>query len=360
MPLIILFLVVILLIAFQEYAYRRLWNKGLRYSIRFSAKEAFEGDTLQLLEELENNKALPLPWIYVQMQISKNLVFDEDAAAGSLYSVMMHKATRRKKKFLCQKRGVYQISNVSLSVSNLLHTRHYKKFVPNKNELLVFPKLLDSFGEINLLYRHLDSTVLTNRIINPDPFEFKGIRDYQPGDALKAVNFRASAISQKLMVNIHAPTCAQKLTLVVNVDPHTGQSAELYEHAISLCATLAQHYIGMEISVGFFTNGKDGGTAECIDLATGSSGGHLYHIFECLARMSLNFKYRPMAEFMETFNDKEQMYVIISPNHDETFMTAFHDLERRGVSAFLIVPTFKGMDVDVRKSEKIALWDSGL
>ena len=369
MPLLILGVVAVLLVLLQNYAYKRLWEKGLNYNIRFSAQEAFEGDTLHLREELTNKKFLPLPWVYVKMQTPVNLSFEDsegrqvttNGMLGSLYSIMMYTATRRKKAVVCKKRGVYNIHNMSISVSNLLHTQQFSKNLRIKNELLVFPKILDDFGEISLLYRHLDSAVLTNRIINPDPFEFKGIRDYLPGDALKSVNFRASAISQKLMVNIHAPTCAQRLILVLNVDPLEDQPhTELYEQCIRLCATLAEHYIGMEVSVGFSTNGKDGGTAESINLPVGTSGGHLYKILECLARMSLSFKVPPMADYMRGLTDREQMYVFISPHHGEEFMDEFNQLEERGVAGFLVVPTFRGMDISVGQSQRVAFWDSGL
>jgi len=367
MPLLVLGGVVILLVLLEAYAYKRLWNKGLSYSIKFSAKEAFEGDALYLREELTNKKTLPLPWVYAKMRTPANLTFvdasgqriTQDDAMGSLYSIMSFAATRRRTKVICRKRGVYSIRNISLSVSNLLHTQRYSKELRANNELLVFPKILEDFGDISLLYRHMDSVVLTNRIINPDPFEFKGIRDYQPTDPLKHVNFRASAISQKLMVNIHEPTCAQRMVLVLNLEEYAYRSdPELYEQSIRLCATLAEHYIGMEVGVAFVTNGKDGTTAEALSLPIGASSGHLYKIFECLARIGLSFKSPPMAEYVSRLTDREQMYVFISPNHGDNFMDAFHELEERGVAAFLVVPTFKSMKTEISESRNVAIWDA--
>jgi len=367
MPLLILGAVVVLLVVLETYAYKRLWNKGLSYSIEFSAKEAFEGDALYLREMLSNKKTLPLPWVYAKMRTPSNLSFVDangqqitrDDNLGSLYSIMFFTATRRKTKVICSKRGVYNIRKINLSVSNLLHTQRFSKDLVTSNELLVFPKILEDFGDINLLYRHMDSVVLTNRIINPDPFEFRGIRDYQPSDPLKNVNFRASAVSQKLMVNIHEPTCAQRMVLVLNLDEYAPQpDLELYEQSIRLCATLADHYIGMEVGVGFSTNGKDSATAQSMSLPVGTSSGHLYNVLECLARIGLGFKCPPMADYISQLTDREQMYVFVSPHHGEDFMDAFRELEERGVAAFLIVPTFWGMNVDIAESRNVALWDA--
>jgi len=367
MPLLVLGAVVILLVLLESYAYKRLWNKGLDFSIRFSAKEAFEGDTLYLREELTNKKTLPLPWVYAKMRTPANLRFvdandqpiTQEDTLGSLYSIMFFTTTRRKTKVICQKRGVYNIRNINLSVSNLLHTRRFDKELQAKNELLVFPKTLEDFGDISLLYRHMDSVVLTNRIINPDPFEFKGIRDYQPSDPLKNINFRASAISQKLMVNIHEPTCAQRMVLVLNLEEYTHMpDPELYEQSIRLCATLAEHYIGMEVGVGFATNGKDGKTAQTISLPIGTSSGHLYKLFEGLARISLSFKCSPLAEYVNLITDREQMYVFVSPYCGEDFIDAFDELKERGVAAFLVVPMLKDMKANISESQNIAIWDA--
>jgi len=367
MPLLVLGAVVILLVLLESYAYKRLWNKGLNYTTRFSAKEAFEGDSLFLWEELTNKKTLPLPWVYARMHIPANLDFvdahnqriTKDDTFGSLYSIMMFTTTRRKTKVICHKRGVFRIRKINLAVSNLLHTQRFSKDLRTNNELLVFPKILEDFGDISLLYKHMDSVVLTNRIINPDPFEFRGIRDYQPGDPLKHVNFRASAISQKLMVNIHAPTCAQRMILVLNLEEYAYRPyLELYEQSIRLCATLAERYIRMEVGVGFITNGKDSGTAQTISLPVGSSSGHLYKIFECLVRISLSFKCQPMAEYVSLLTDREQMYVFISPYQGDDFINAFHELEERGVAAFLVVPTFRDMKVGISESTNVVIWDA--
>jgi len=366
MPLIILGVVAVLLIVLQEYCYTRLWEKGLDYKLRFSAAEAFEGDTLFLNEELVNKKFLPLPLVYAKMKVSEHIEFinkngepiSRDGMLGSLFSIMMYTATRRKRAFVCKKRGAYKISHTKVTISNLLHTRLYNKELDIHSELLVFPKPLDDFEEISLLYKNLDTAVLTNRIINPDPFEFRGIRDYQPNDALKSINFRATAISQTLMVNIHAPTCAQRMMLVLNLEPFELQSDfAIYEQSIRLCATLAEHYIGMDVGVGFVTNGKDGATALPLSVPMGTSGGHLYKMYEALARISLSFKSPPMAEYVNDLTDREQMYVFVSPYHGDDFMDAFNSLESRGIAAFLIVPTSRRLKTTVAASSKTAIWN---
>ena len=363
MPLIIISIAILLLVLLQNYCYKRLWDKGLSYDIGFSASEVFEGDELYLRERLTNKKFLPLPLVFVKIPVSAYFIFgdEEDAVPGvynSMFSAMMYTAITRKKPLICHKRGVYSILRGTITVSNIMHTKQFDKDLRFNRELLVFPKPLYNFADVSMIFKQLDSAILTNRLINLDPFEFRGIRDYQPTDALKSVNFKASAIAQKLMVNIHAPTADLRLNLVLNMtDCGRTVPQDLYEQGIRLCAALAEHYMEKKASVSFSTNGRDSVTGSTMSLAGGTGGPHLYKIFECLARISTGYICESLTGFVDQLTDREQVYVFVSSYHGADFMDAFSELERRGVSAFLLVPVMGDMDVTVANSNNIAVVD---
>jgi len=367
MPIFVVGVSIFLLVFLINHAYKRLWDKGLTFDARFSSKEAFEGDTLYLRESLTNKKFLPLPWVYSKTVIPPALTLLDNnkeplpkkGAKGSLYSIMMYTAIRRRHPFVCQKRGMYALRYSRLAVDNLMHTKQYYMDVKLRGDLLVFPKIIDNFHNIDVIYKHLDSAVLSKQIINPDPFEFKGIRDYLPTDMLKSINFKASAVSQKLMVNIHAPTAARRMMIILNMDscgPRTH--LELYEQGIRLAATLSRHYIEQGIRLAFSTNGMDGATALPMRLDGGTSTDHLYKIFECLARLSVSFQCAPMADDMYRLIDREQVHLFISSNHDADVLTAFEDLQNRGVDAFMVVPYFRGMTPSIGDNPRIFTWDA--
>ena len=356
-------IVILLLVILQNYCYKRLWDKGLTFDIKFSATEVFEGDEMHLRERLTNKKFLPLPLVLIKIPVSANFIFQDNdetvpGVYSSMFSPMMYSAITRKRTFICHKRGVYGIRRGNITVSNIMHTRQYEKELHFNQELLVFPKPLYNFADISMIFKQLDSAILTNRLINPDPFEFRGIRDYQPTDALKSVNFKASAIAQKLMVNIHAPTADLRLNLVLNMtDCGRKVPQEVYEQGIRLCAALAEHYMEKKASVSFYTNGRDSVTGNTMHLSDGTGAGHLHKIFECLARISTSYICEPLTDYVNRLADREQVYVFISSYHGADFMEAFNELEQRGVSAFLIVPTVKEMDISVTNSTKIATID---
>ena len=366
MPLIVIGLVVLLLIHLQNYCYRRLWDKGLKFRVLFSHREAFEGDELQIRMELTNKKFLPLPWVYVKAEMSREFQYGQTASdekdsleksMGMLTSITMFSMLRKRTYFTCKKRGVFRLYRANINVSNLLHTEEFTKDVKLGGEVLVFPKTLEDFDSVDLVYKIVDSAVLSKALVNPDPFEFRGIREYQPTDALKSINFRATAISQQLMVNIHAPTTAYKLTIALNLDGSQNYSNwELYEQSIRLAATLSKKFIEAGASLSFVTNGRDTASGEALYVRGGTSGAHMYKIYEALARIALRIKPRAMRKFADEITDKEQVFLFISPYYSDDFMDSFHGLKERQVSAHLVIPYFRRPTISPRNN--ITIWDA--
>ena len=349
----------------QNYIYERFWDKDLSLDFAFSSREAFEGDKLYLSEELTNRKLLPLPWIFVKFQVSRNLKFATEANPDAdnnyyqfdIFSIMMYQRIRRKHSFTCEKRGFYKIRRLNMLAGNLFHTKHFNKRLECASELTVFPRPIEGYNVQNIIFKNLDAMILSNSLINPDVFEFKGIREYLPTDSLRFVNFQASAVSQQLMVNIHAPTTSKRLEILLNLEPYAlHTNPELYEQSIRLAAAIAKHYIGEDVKVGLVTNGLDVSTAQPVTIMGGSSSGHLYKIYEALARTAIPIVCPPFAHTLDKLDDTETVYAIISPNHDDTMLAAFSGLESRGINAHMTIPTFTACDIE--SISQIAIWEA--
>ena len=351
----------------QNYIYERFWDKDLSLDFAFSSREAFEGDKLYLSEELTNRKPLPLPWIFARFQVSRNLKFATEANPDAdnnyfqfdIFSIMMYQRIRRKRSFTCEKRGFYKIRRLDMLCSNLFHTKHFHKRLECTIGLTVFPRPIEDYNLQNIIFKNLDAMILSNSLINPDVFEFKGIREYLPTDSLRFVNFKASAVSQQLMVNIHAPTTSKRLEILLNLEPYAIRTnSELYEQSIRLAAAIAKHYIGEDVKVGLITNGLDISTAQPITIQGGSSSGHLYKIYEALARTAIPLICPPFAHMLDKLDNTETVYAIISPNHDDDLLAAFSQLDSRGVHAHMTVPTLGVASLE--QSPQIAVWDASV
>jgi len=344
MPVIFIGLFLLAVLGLQTLAYRRLWDRGLEFKVRFSAKEAYEGDVLYLRQEVSNKKYLPMPWVHTHVLLHTALVcldkegnmLGQGGKGSELYSLMAYTAIRKRQNFRCAKRGVYTISEGRLRASDLLYFQDLQKSVSLKDTLTVFPKTLENSLELDLIFKQLDSSIAVQKITNPDPFEFRGIREYQLTDPLKSINHKASAVAQDLMVNIYAPTVSQRITLVLNLDsPGSWMNHDVYEDAIRLVATIAERYILQGASCSFVTNGRDCVTGLQLSVYGGTSDGHLYRINETLARVSLSYQVKPMTELMTEMNDREEVYVFVSPYKGEDFVAALEEMWERGIATIL-------------------------
>lgn len=326
------------LIILQERIYERMWNKKLVLDIKFSSKEAYEGDTLALFTQVTNKKPLPLPWLFVKYDLSHNLVFNDEQRKqnanqqGELFGIRSYKTLRRRREFVATRRGFYRIRNITMTANDLLHMRGFKGGTKSHSELTVFPQLLPNTQHTELLYKNLDDVILSNTIINPDPFEFKGIREYHPTDSLRSVNFKASAVAGHMMVNVYAPTNARRLEIVLNLQPNTTTyDYGDREMAIRLVATVAHRYIHQGASVGLYSNGRD-----CFDgretlVRSGSNPAHLYSILQALAYLNLANKIESIAPFLDNLQDQEAVYLIISPYQGDDLTKALQGLSDRGI-----------------------------
>ncbi|MFR7473115.1 MAG: hypothetical protein ACLUT1_09750, partial [Ruminococcus sp.] len=66
--------VVLLLVAamlLEGWLYSRYGLRHLQYRCYFQQKEVPEGSVLELVEELENQKFLPLPWLKAELTLPK-------------------------------------------------------------------------------------------------------------------------------------------------------------------------------------------------------------------------------------------------------------------------------------------------
>ncbi|MCL2203708.1 MAG: DUF58 domain-containing protein [Defluviitaleaceae bacterium] len=366
MFILILGAVILAIVLLQSFAYKKFWDTGLVLRFAFSVTEAFEGDTASLNATLENKKFLPLPWLLVEYQLSTHLIFTGgsglevgEVVKSGLYSVMMYRRIRRKMPFVCGKRGYYRLRRVRLAGSNLLHTQTFTKDIVCASALTVFPSLLEDLDSLSLTLNNLEALLLTHALINPDPFTFRGIREYLPTDPLRNINPKASAITQQLMVNIHAPTSSKRLEIILNLEHYTLQPKDaLFEQAIRLAATLAQRYIAGEVMVGLYTNGRDAITGDSAHIGAGTHASQLYAIYHALGRLALAFKPGPISGYLDTLQDGGCVYALISTYHGADMLAALQAMKARGLSAITIIPVDGEMEVKITPSPSITLWEA--
>lgn len=356
MQIAVLFLMAFIIYVLQDKLYEKVFNRAyaIDVALSFSAGRAFEGDTLFMTEVITNRKYLPLPWVSVKLQMPRSLEFTDsenssvtdDYYRNDLFSILMYQRITRRAEFVCAKRGFYRIKTIDLVTSNIFVTRKFASIREANLELLVYPRLID-ITTLDIPFKRIIGSIVAKRFINPDPFEFRGIREYQTYDSFSQINFKQSAKSGELMVNLHDHTISQEIVIFLNLQKYSSWSSEfLFEYAISLSASLATYYIDMGVPVSFIHNG---GVIE-----KGSGSGHTENIYETLARIEFDGDFAPISGIIDDYGqDTEPTYLLISTYHEKDLQESFDKIKENGNDCMWIIPIDESINVKHLLSEDI-------
>ncbi len=282
-----------LLYQLQKFLYSRFWREKLTVALHLSDHSAVEGEELSLVETVINQKLLPIPVLKIKYTTSRHLTFldtretevTDNTYRNDLVSVMMYQKLTRHIPFRCSKRGFYTIDKLTLVCNDLLLESELVAAQDLNLQLYVYPKKVDC-KRFEVPFQTMLGTVLSKRFINEDPFEFKSIREYQSYDAMNTINWKASAKSGSLMVNVFDHTASQQIRLLLNLEFDTiWRHEDLQEESIRLAATFAEYFIEQGIPVSLSTNGLDLISRKSLHVPAGSGKNHLRTINEALARI---------------------------------------------------------------------------
>ena len=327
---------IIIAYSFINWIYIKYCNKNLSIDVNFDRESTVEGDTIHIKEIVINKKILPLPVLMIKFSLNRCLRFTDtsdsisedeeifDDGKNSAVTDLVYRndiisigAYQKKVRTLplkCVSRGYCSINSIYTIGSDLFLKNKIDHIYPVFKELYIYPKSIDDRNFDNF-FNSMMGDFIVKRYINEDPFEFKGIRDYQSFDPLKNVNWKASARSMDLKVNQTDATANFQITLLLNMTSPGGlKDEEVDENTIRLAATFAHKFQTMGIPVAFSTNGCDCISKQPISLPHGSSAEHTNAILMGLSRIDV-YKNKPL-DFTQTLHEaissgKEHTYYLI-------------------------------------------------
>ena len=339
----------LLIYGLQKILYRRFWNKNLTIDLHLSDHKAVEGDWLYLIEAITNRKLLPLPVLKLKYITSRNLLFPDTRLTettdhtyrSDLFSLMMYQKLTRSIPFQCTKRGYYTIDKIILVCNDILLQSELVSEADCKLHLYVYPKTIE-FSQLPIPFQSLLGTVLTKRLLFEDPFEFKSIRPYQSYDTMKTINWKASAKTGSLMVNVHNHTASMHIKILLNLEGDTlRKSEELEEEAIRLTATLATHFIEQKVPTSLYTNALDVISKEAVKTSAGSGPNHIRTINEALARIDTSETPPSFVSSLSSeleASDLNEYLVLISSYQRKDLQDRLSLLARKKIDFIWIIP----------------------
>ncbi len=263
-------------VAIEYIVYKKFALRDLRYEIKFSTNEAFEGDDIYLFEEITNDKKLPVPYLKIDSDLPDGLkycLFDEKSRIRKLHltshlqSVFVLRpgvTITRRWRVRCVTRGDYSVNGaiaVSSDLLGLYTGTERLEFDPKKsNSITVLPRPYD-LEEHFTSSRYLCGDVVSNYCPVSDPLRLCGAREYIIGDPMNTINWKSTAAHGKLMVNIRENTVRHQFNIVLNMNsrdiekyPTTPSDPLAVEKSINLTASILDRVAVEDIPVRIITN----------------------------------------------------------------------------------------------------------
>lgn len=351
-------IVITVLIIFIQVGLVSKWGlKNIYYTRYFSEEAVFEGEEMEMVEEIINKKLLPIPWLRLESRFHTNLQFQHQSNLDivdeifhrSMFSLMPYQKIRRRHRITCKKRGFYHQKTVSLTIGDLLGISIYKKKLNVTTQILVYPKLIP-LKEIPLPYTSWNGDVVVRRWILDDPFINAGIREYTYGDPMKRVNWNATARVGSLQVSKKDYTADHQLLIYLNFDLTDDvwksiEDEDLIEKGISYAASIAQSTISQGINTGFGCNSyirepdeKVRSVKDSVRIEARSGKQHLYFLLNTLAKLKMD-RSRNFNHFLKEDIDREirnKDILLITAYVSEQVQERIEELKRLGNSVEIL------------------------
>ncbi len=350
MKLLMLLGMAVLVLVFLEKGYGWFWHRGLQVRAEFQPHPAIEGEEAFLTETIENRKVFPVPALQVEILIDNELGLgtEENASKSDkqyqrdIFSVSACQKISRKLKFTCKNRGYYEIRKVSLTAKSLLMTGNHFKEEEQNTYLYVYPGKIPLSG-LHFPLKHLGGMLERRKGLIEDPFAFAGLREYDGTDPMNKINWKASARTGNLMVNVQNSTYSPALTCFLDVEDATlWEHREIHEEGIRLAASLLGILLKRGVPAALFSNGLDCGNRREVQLFMGSGCGQAEKLNRALSRLDLSEKKkkRPLKDLLQEhekeLSDHRQVILIITESREQSLFDLAGRLGKNGASVLWI------------------------
>jgi uncharacterized protein (DUF58 family) len=251
----------------------------------------------------------------------------------------------------CARWGVYRLGTVDARARDRVRLVTWESRYESPHRLKAYPK--------PLTVKQLLAPVKTQALagsevarVKGDGVEYADIRDFVPGDRVRAINWRASARRQSLVVNERHPERNTDVVLFVDsfVDVRAGDRSVLDE-AVRAAATLATRYLERRDRVGLV---GFGGVLRWLQPGLGVT--QRYRLIETMVETGVEptYTWRDVNIIPVRVLPPAALVLALTPLIDRRFVTAVEDLRARRFDVAVVevdpVPLVEPGKGDVERS----------
>ncbi len=333
------------------------WNRVCLARVTFerslSVTRAFIGDTVSVQLRVTNRKAIPMPWVTMEDQFPTGL--EEAGKPRALrveqgtYSMTRATSLARYERVTwrfvmeCRRRGLYRFGPAVVMSGDVFGFFFTERQETAWQHVIVYPQTLP-LPTLGIPARRPFGELRGGQPYHEDPSRLRGLRLYEAGDALRRVDWKATARAQALTVRLFAPSVSETVIVVLNAQTLTvsegqwGYSPVLLERGVTAAASIAEWASANKIAFGFLTNCVSPLTDEPIRVMPNRTRQQFTTVLESLAVVTPVGR-QPMAQFI--IEQTRQLpagatIVMVTSVLDEATITALRALRRHGARLSIV------------------------
>lgn len=236
---------------------------------------------------LHNRGWLPVIWLQLHESLPIELISPN--FYHQVINLGSHTDTRLTYAFRGNKRGYYAIGPLFLNSGDIFGLSKNDERKVEPDHLIVYPNIIP-FSYLGVPSHSPFGTLKHNSPVYEDPSKVWGKRDYQRGDSLRRVDWKASAVSGHLMVKQFEASISLEIEILLNLDTEDYDIRTRFDNselAIVAAASIASWANRQKQSFGFCTNGSDPLVEAALPRSFPPRKGtlHLMNILDLLARI---------------------------------------------------------------------------
>ncbi|PZC49725.1 MAG: Uncharacterized conserved protein, DUF58 family, contains vWF domain [Chloroflexi bacterium] len=333
----------------------RLWGRlalsRLDVFQDLSIDHAFVGETIRYRMRISNRKLLPLPWLSLRTEVPEALEpidrhlepigTPKMARLDRLTGLRWYERLTWEYTIPLKTRGYFTFGRTALRAGDLFGFFTRERIVPEAVSLWVYPQVL----ALETLGLPMLRPMGEERGVDPlfdDPSRLRGLREYQTGDPLRRVDWRATAKRQSLQTRTFDPASSRSVLLALNVatmpEAWQGFYGELFERAVAVCASLASSYAEVRFPFGLVANCTYPGRDGTIRMPLGRAQAQTIRALELLAMADVY----AVATMERVLQDESQRLprgssvVLVTAVMTRPLVGTLLDLRRRGLGVSLV------------------------
>ena len=345
---------------------------GIKVQRDLSATEIKWGEAVKAKLTVTNQKSLSALWLFWEDHVDKAL--DVEGPVCHFKTLAPDKSHELPFRIHSTRRGFFKIGPAVVESSGPFGLMRRFLVGQQVDFLTVLPRVVPVEKGLVRGQRPIHQ-VPKRKSIFEDPSRFLGVREYQPGDSLRRIHWKATARSSKIQVKLFEPAVLLGALLAVDMHPSSYLQVteekekvdSLLELAITAAASLGEYIITGDQRVGLLSNGEDaaeqypeewkGGifrridqvrehsqmgyrslTFQPVELAPGKGQRQLEQLNAALARLILSESYTLPDLLMTELPrlPRSLVLVVITPNLDQALNNALGSLQRSGIETAVV------------------------